>query len=378
MKFIVHKNNYNKNTKDLMFEKIAFFGRSKFCMKKINYFFGILITSISINSIHAQDLHFSQVYETPLFLSPANTGFFNGYTRAIVNYKSQWAAMNNAFQTTAISIDGGLFRSKKHPAFLGLGLTFFNDKAGSANLGKTTIQLNVSGLVKLAKRSELSAGVAFGSAASNANFNQLTYASQFNGNSIDPTIVSGEIPYRQFTTIDVGAGLAYEYSKSASDQDHDDISSIKFAIGAFHLNKPIQEFGAGSAYVLPVRYVFSLTSNFDLVDTKFTITPTIIYQSQASMNQLLIGSYLKFRMSSGTKVTGKYTQNAIGAGLFFRKNDAIVAKFIFDKGDYSIGLAYDFNVSGYSRVSNSFGGPEISLRYNKLASSLSNSKRELK
>lgn len=33
MKFIVHKNNYNKNTKDLMFEKRAFFGRSKFCMK---------------------------------------------------------------------------------------------------------------------------------------------------------------------------------------------------------------------------------------------------------------------------------------------------------------------------------------------------------
>jgi type IX secretion system PorP/SprF family membrane protein len=360
----------------LSYQPVIF--RRKIYMKRINYFFCIFILSLSINVLKAQDIHFSQVNETPLFLSPANTGFFNGYVRAVANYKNQWAAMNNAFQTMALSVDGGLFRSKKRKAFMGLGLTIFSDKAGVAKIRKTTIQLNASGLVKIGRRSALSAGVAFGSASSNANYDKLTYASQFNGNALDPGIVSGEIPFRQFTTLDLGTGLAYEFSKVKYDQDHDDVSSFKLAFGAYHLNKPAQEFGAGSSYRLPVRFAYSFTSNFDLEDTKFTVNPTVVYQTQGSLQELLLGSYVKYRMSTGTKVTGQRTQNAIGGGLFYRRKDAIIAKFIFDMGDYSVGIAYDFNVSSYRNASRGFGGPEISLRYNMLASSLFESKREFR
>jgi type IX secretion system PorP/SprF family membrane protein len=350
----------------------------KLKIKTVSFAVVFFILFFSVSKISAQDIHFSQVNETPLFLSPANTGFFNGYVRSIANYKSQWAAMNNAFQTMAIALDGGLFRSKKRKAFLGLGLTIFRDQAGAAKLRKTTIQLNASGLVKLGYRSALSAGVAFGSAASNANYNNLTYASQFDGNKFDPTTVSGEIPYRQFTTLDLGTGLAYEFSKVSYDNDHDDVSSFKLAIGAFHLNRPAQEFGAGSNYKLPVRLVYSFTSTFDITDTKFTINPTAVYQSQGSLQQMLLGSYVKYRMSTGTKVTGQRTQNAIGGGVFYRVRDAVIAKLIFDIGDYSVGLAYDFNLSSYRTATRGFGGPEISLRYNMLASSLFESKREFR
>lgn len=81
-------------------------------MKKINYYSALFIFTLSGVVMRAQDIHFSQIHETPLFLSPANTGFYNGYFRAIANYRNQWAAMNNAFQTGAISLDGGLFKSK--------------------------------------------------------------------------------------------------------------------------------------------------------------------------------------------------------------------------------------------------------------------------
>jgi hypothetical protein len=64
--------------------------------------------------------------------------------------------------------------------------------------------------------------------------------------------------------------------------------------------------------------------------------------------------------------------------LFYRNKDAIVTKLICDLGDYSLGLAYDVNVSGYKTASNGVGGFEISLRYNKLASSLFESRKEYK
>src|SRR4051812_12608019 len=171
-------------------------------MKKINY---LILSALLLNAAgtRAQDIHFSQIYETPVFLSPANTGFFNGYIRAIANYRNQWASMNNAFQTGAISLDGGLFKSKKRPAFMGLGLTVFNDKAGVAKMQTTTAMVNMSGLVRLGKKSAMSVGLAGGASSSSADFSKLTYESQFNGNSVDPNANSQETPYRQFTTVDV-------------------------------------------------------------------------------------------------------------------------------------------------------------------------------
>ena len=347
-------------------------------MKKINYFSALFIFTLSGVVMRAQDIHFSQVHETPLFLSPANTGFYNGYFRAIANYRNQWAAMNNAFQTGALSLDGGLFKSKKRPAFMGIGMTFFYDQAGAARIRNTTALLNVSGLLKMGRNSALSVGLAGGTAATNANYTSLTYASQFNGNFLDPAATAGEPLYRQYTTVDVAAGIAYEFAKYKRDQDHDDVSSFKIALGAFHLNRPVQEYGPGSNFKMPVRWTAAFTSVFDLEDTKFTLTPTVLYQAQGSAEELFVGSYVKYRMSTGTKVTGEKTQNAIGLGLFYRWKDAIVAKLIFDLGDYSVGMAYDANVSGYRTASNGVGGFEISLRYNRLASSLFESRKEFK
>jgi type IX secretion system PorP/SprF family membrane protein len=347
-------------------------------MKKINYFSAFLIFTLSGFFVRAQDIHFSQIYETPLFLSPANTGFYNGYFRAIVNYRNQWPAMGKAFQTYALSIDGGLFKSKKRPAFMGIGLTIFNDQAGVAKIRQTIALLNVSGLVKIGRNSAVSVGLAGGTAATNANYNNLTYASQFNGNYLDPTVASGEPLYRQYTTVDVAAGVAYEFATYKRDQDHDDVTSFKLAFGAFHLNNPVQEFGPGSKSKMPARYTAALTSVLDMEDTKFTLSPALVYQMQANYRELYFGTYLKFRMSTGTKVTGVKTQNAIGVGLFYRNKDAIVTKLICDLGDLSIGVAYDANVSGYRQATKGVGGFEISLRYNNLASSLFESRKEYK
>ncbi len=348
---------------------------AKHKMKKLSFLFLISIFLHTGNS-QAQDVHFSQLYETPLFLSPANTGFFNGYVRAIGNYRSQWAAMNNAFQTMGFSLDGGMFKSKRRPVFMGLGLTVLNDRAGVANLRNTSVMLHMSGIVKMNKKSALSAGVSGGAVSSNADFTKLTYESQFNGNTLDPAVNSGESPYRQYSTVDVNAGVAYEFTSYKIDSDHDDITNFRVSLGVFHLNRPAQEFGLGSDYRLPMRWTGAVTSVLDIKDTKFTVNPAVVYHRQGSYSELLMGSYIKVRMSTGTKVTGEKTQNAIGFGLFYRNKDAVIPKLIFDLGDFSIGMAYDVNISAYRVASRGRGGFEVSLRYNDLASSLFDSRKE--
>lgn len=70
----------------------------------------------------AQDVHFSQIQESPLWLNPANAGFMDGYFRAVANYRNQWASMGKAYQTMAVSVDASVLKSKKSKAYLGLGL----------------------------------------------------------------------------------------------------------------------------------------------------------------------------------------------------------------------------------------------------------------
>jgi type IX secretion system PorP/SprF family membrane protein len=347
-------------------------------MKKIYFFFALLFATLT-GSLKAQDIHFSQVFETPLFLSPANTGFFNGYFRAIANYRNQWSPMGKPYQTIGLSLDGGLFKSKKRKAFVGLGLTVFNDRAGYAALQKTTALLNVSGILKIDKRGVFSVGLAGGADATNGNYSKLTYGNQFDGNTIDPSKPTGEnVVYRQFTTTDIAMGMAYEYTKITVDQDADDIQSFKISAGFFHLNKPTQEYGAGSSYRLPVKLVGALTTRYDFEDTKFSVTPSFIIQKQAKAWQYITGTYIKYRTGVGTKVTGQKTVNAMGLGLFYRSYDAFIAKLVYEMGDYAIGVAYDFNVSGYRTASRYMGGFEVSLRYNNLASSLFDARSEFK
>ena len=347
-------------------------------MIKLKYFAGLVFLSLTAVQLQAQDVHFSQINESQLFLSPANAGFFNGYFRATANYRNQWASMNKAFNTTALAVDGGLFRSKKRPAFMGIGLSFFNDQAGAAKLRRTNILLNVSDLLKIESRSAVSVGLAGGTMGMNANYSALSYESQFNGNSLDPALNSGEPVYRQFTTVDVGAGIAYEYASSSRDNDHDDVRSFRISLGAYHLNRPTQDFGPGSDFKDAVRYTGALFTTFDVEDTRISLSPTVVYHRQGNYDELTLGTNIRYRMSAGTKVTGTKVQNAIGMGLYYRKGDALIPMLTFDAGDYSFGLSYDVNLSGYRTASRYRGGFEISLRYNDLASSLFQTRREFR
>src|SRR5690606_13477552 len=149
-----------------------------------------------------------------------------------------------------------------------------------------------------------------GATRTNASYQDLTYESQFGGNSIDPTLGNQEGIYRGFTMVDVAAGVAYEYSTANRDHDHDDIRAFRLALGAYHLIRATQEFVPGSTYREPIRLTGALTSIFDIEDTKFSLTPAVVYQRQGQFQELLIGTYVKYRMSTGTKITGSKTQNA--------------------------------------------------------------------
>lgn len=341
-------------------------------MKKLLYF---LLFIVSIAS--AQDVHFSQIQESPLWLNPANTGFFSGYFRAVANYRNQWASMGNPYQTMSISIDAATLKSTKNKAYLGVGMFVFNDKAGVAKIGTTQVQLNTSVIIKTSKLSKLSGGINIGYNQNSANYAALTYGNQYTGKDIDKSIASGEtVNYTSFVNMDVGAGINYEYSTANVDMVRDDIFSIKFGAAVHHINKPIQQFSTGSSYQLPMRFVGNIQARIDLKETKISILPSLIYLRQGTAQEINIGTHIRYRFKNNTKITGFITETGLNFGVYYRVNDAIVPQVNLDMGKYAIGLSYDFNISKYSQASKYNGGFEIYLKFITLDNALFKRGRE--
>lgn len=341
-------------------------------MKKYLYLL-LLISSFA----SAQDIHFSQTQESPLWLNPANAGFFNGYFRAIANYRNQWASMGNPYQTMAISVDAATLKTTRKKAYLGAGLFIFNDRAGSAKIGTTQFQLHINAIVKTSKKSKLGGAVYVGVNQNSAKYASLTYGNQFTGTEIDKSLPSGEtINYTNFTNSDFGAGVNYEFSSANIDMVRDDIFSIKFGAAVHHINKPVQKFGSGSSYQLPMRFVGNIQARIDFKDTRISVLPSVIYLRQATAQEINVGTHIRYRFKNGTKVTGVDTETGINIGCYYRINDAIVPQVNVDMGKYAIGLSYDINVSKYKQVSRSQGGFEIYLKFMTLDDALFKRKRE--
>lgn len=338
----------------------------------------LLIVVLFISSLsYSQDVHFSQIQECPLWLNPANAGFMNGYFRAVANYRNQWAAMGNAYQTMALSVDASTLKTKKGKAYLGMGLFVFNDRAGVAKMGSTQAQIHLNAIIKTSKKSKLGGAVYLGFNQNSANYAALTYESQYNGKEIDNTLGTGEaVTYASFISSDVGVGLNYEFSSANIDMLRDDIFSLKIGGAVHHLNQPVQKFASGSTYKLPMRFVGNVQSRIDIKGTKVAILPSLIFLSQGTASEITVGTHIRYRFKNPTKVTGMKSETGLNIGVYYRVGDAIIPQINVDMGKYAVGVAYDLNISKYKMVSNYQGGFEIYFKFMTLDDALFKRKRE--
>lgn len=342
-------------------------------MKKYLFIIILFISTLG----YSQDVHFSQIQESPLWLNPANAGFMNGYFRAVANYRNQWMAMGNAFQTMALSVDGAALKTKKNKAYLGLGLFVFNDRAGLAKMGSTQAQIHINGIIKTSKKSKLGGGVYIGFNQNSANYAALTYGNQYNGKEIDNTLGNGEaVTYVSFLNSDVGAGLNYEFSSAAIDMLRDDIFSLKIGGAVHHMNRPIQKYASGSSYQLPMRFVGNVQARIDVKGSKISVLPSLIYLRQATATEITIGTHIRYRFKNATKMTGISSETGLNIGMYYRMNDAIIPQVSLDMGKYAVGLAYDLNVSKFNQVSKMNGGFEIFVKFMTLDDALFKRSRE--
>jgi type IX secretion system PorP/SprF family membrane protein len=330
----------------------------------------LILFCAGASSVSAQDIHFSQFNETPQLLNPAATGVYSGYIRAIVNYKNQWQAMGNAFNTVAASCDMPLFDKNEKKAHIGAGINFFSDKAGDSHFGLTQANLCLAAILPVSKESKFSMGMSFGGAQKKLDLSGLSWGNQYDGTGFNNAAANGEpIGDVSINYFDLGAGLYYQWSNGKVKFERNEKRKLDVGVSYFHMNQPSMKF-LSVPEKLYGKLVVNVSGYLDKSASKLSFLPSAIYFQQGKATEITVGCALRYRIKDDTKITGLITESALSIGVHYRVGDAIIPAVYFSVGDFFIGVSYDVNVSSYKKVSKYNGGAEISLKYNILKGAL--------
>ncbi|MGV3632449.1 MAG: PorP/SprF family type IX secretion system membrane protein [Bacteroidota bacterium] len=296
----------------------------------------------------AQDVHWSQFYDNPVFLNPANAGNFRGTSRFHLQYRDQWRSVTKPFQTFSFSYDT---RFTKKPQF-GLGLLVLNDVSGDGKFKTLEVQLAPS-YEKILNRDSsdvLSFGGQLAINHRNFTFPNFYFDEQFDGVSYDPALpVTEDLFTEKRTNLSLGLGAKYRHR-------FDRKKSFETGLSAFNINQPNQGF-YGVKVKRDLRLCFFVNADLKLKE-KLSLLPGVLLQKQGTYTELIFGARVKYVMKNEEK-----NYKAVYGGVFFRSRDAFFLNLGMDYNKWYFGLSYDVNVSSLTPASGRRGGLELVTRY---------------
>lgn len=312
----------------------------------------IVMLCLAFFKAQAQDIHFSQYNQQPLFLNPAFAGVNGCDYRFAATYRNQWSGLGN-FNTVAASADMAILKKTKKSNYGGIGLSMFNDRAGDLSFSTTQANLHLSYTVLLNNKGTqtLTTGLVGGFGQRSIDFSKITTDSQFGDMGFDPNASTGEnFANNRKLYADVGAGMLWSLTPNKN-------TNMYMGVAVTHVNQPNLSFFDDRTEKLFMKATIHGGAYFKM--SRMTqLMPSFMFLNQGPHYQLNVGSLVKFRTSSiPTNTTAFYV------GGYYRLQDALILAARFDISGFNIGVSYDLNVSKLTKATKLNGGPEISLIY---------------
>lgn len=327
-------------------------------MKFKNYIIFILVLFFGISQ--AQDYNFSQFYNTPIIVNPAQTGKFDRDFRVGLIHRSAYSTYTNSALMADINFQKSLLKSD----MFGLGVVVYNDQQGNGQFNTSGFLLSAANHYSLddMKKHKLSFGLQLGMSFGNFNRNNLIFPGTFDNSTNEPTNTVDLPTNQNKTAIYTNFGAFYDFNVNRK---------LDLFLGAslFNISRPNQSFITDSkSSGTPMK--IGLQAGFGyFITPKFQISPAMNLFLQAGSRDLLLGSNFSYFLINDSK-TGRKASATIG--LWHRLSDSFIAYLGFKYNNFQLGFSYDFTVSTLgSRGGNiqnltrgfSGGAWEISLIY---------------
>lgn len=325
-----------------------------------------LVALLGLNSLLAQDIHFTQFAMSPLTMNPSMAGKFEGTLRIGGIYRGQWASVvggSNSFKTPAVFADAPIIRGIRKQDWIGVGLMFFSDKAGSVGLRHNAAKLGATYHLALSKKNNtvLSIGGQYGRGGRKLG-DERFYEDGYDPSGQYVPSLSKEanvVDNANFTDIDAGINLSTQLNKRMD---------VNFGFAMYHINQGKYSLAgrsdpnapaptnptAGDARI-PRRSIFHGQLNAAL-DDRWSLSPSFQYMTMSGADEIQVQGLVGYLFDPEKDLT-------INFGLGYRLRDAIQALAGMKYKDLRVGLAYDINTSDLNAASNYRGGFEIAANY---------------
>jgi type IX secretion system PorP/SprF family membrane protein len=310
-----------------------------------------LLYFLCLLNVKAQDLHFSQFFNTPLTTNPANTGFIpDADYRLGAQYRNQFSSiLQQPYKTTTIFADAQLLRDKIETGWLGIGGMILSDEAGIGGLKSTKVYGSVAYHQMLGLSSLLSAGFNVGWANKRIDISKLKFPDQFDGKFFDNQLpTSVVLSNTNVSYVDVQAGLNYAYFPQEN-------IYVNAGYSIHHINRGKETFfnDLTNNGRISMRHILFLNGIFKVND-RLIINPNVYFTTQALATETMLGVNGNYNLSE----TG--SKQLIG-GLYYRLGDAAVPMAGFETNNVKFTFSYDATISSLTKFNQLRGAWEFSV-----------------
>ena len=320
-------------------------------MKKHVLIVLMIMTLVVPATLLAQDLHFSQFFNSPLTTNPANTGFIPDADYRIGGiYRNQWSSILSApYKTMSLFGDAQVLRNRLENGWLGLGAVILSDVAGSGNLRSTKIYGSLAYHQMLGNSSLLSAGFGVGWANKRIDQSNLKFPDQFDGKFFDAGLpTSVVLTNTSISYLDVQVGMNYAYFPMEN-------VYINAGYSLQHVNRPKESFfsDASSDAIISFRHTGFINAILK-VHEKVIINPNVYYSMQAKASELVLGLNANYNLT-------EFGEKQLIAGLYYRHNDAVIPMIGFALNNVRFTFSYDATISTLKNFNNYRGASEFNI-----------------
>jgi type IX secretion system PorP/SprF family membrane protein len=312
---------------------------------------GLFVLCFALHSeIISQDPVYSQYYNAPLQLNPGFAGNSHAPVFAI-NYRNQWPAVNNAYQTYSVSYDQFFDQINS-----GLGVFILGDSAGDGIIKTIKLSGIYSYRIFLNDKLQAKIGLEASLLQTRLDWDRLIFFDQ-----IDPSfgnitpggipIPSGEIrpENTNHNFFDVSMGMLL-YSPS-----------FYGGISLKHINSPNDQLlnqRDGSYSGLPLRWSIHAGAQLPLdgynnEDSETFISPNVLFVKQSNLKQLNVGAVFNYR----TFLLGTWYRHA------FENGDAGIFSVGVRSGIFKISYSFDLTISDLG-INRTGGSHEVGVIVN--------------
>src|SRR3954451_13666518 len=228
----------------------------------------------------AQDVHFSQFFETPLFRNPSLAGIFDGDVRVQGVYRTQWQSVTIPYVTQSVNAEYKMPVGQSND-FVTLGMQILHDKAGTIALTTTNVYpaLNYHKALSANKSTYLSMGFMGGFVQRSFDRSKVTTDHTYE-NGVDG---EGNISPR-YSYLDGSAGMSFN-----STIGYDEKITYFVGLAYHHFNQPKASFYSNPAVSVKPKWVVSGGIKSP-VDEMSYFTLEADYTKQDVANEIIAGA----------------------------------------------------------------------------------------